>query len=64
MKKIQSFEMKLEDAKELQNINVLNLNLNEISKWIFKPEEQKSALENVKLLYKSRQAVIKLFNIL
>ena len=36
--------------------------MNEISKGRFKSEEQKSALENIKLLYKSRQAVIKLFD--
>ena len=58
--KIKSGEMKLDDAKELQN--VFKTNLNEISKGRFKLEEKKSALENVKLLYKSRQAVIKLFN--
>ena len=49
--------MKLEDAKELQNI--FKSNLNEISKGRFKSEEQKSALENITLHYKSRQAVIK-----
>ena len=52
--------MKLEDEKELQNI--FKSNLNEISKGRFKSEEQKSALENIKLLYESRQTVIKLFN--
>ena len=61
-RKIQSGynEMKLEVAKELQNI--FKSNLNEISKGRFKLKEQKSALENIKLLYESRQAVIKLFN--
>ena len=49
--------------KELQNI--FKTNLNDISKERFKSEEQqKSALENTKLLYKSHQAVINLFNIL
>ena len=52
--------MKLEDVKELQNI--FKSNLNEISKGRFKSKEQKSAFENIKLLYESRQAVIKLFN--
>ena len=52
--------MKLKDAKELQNI--FKTNLNKISKGRFKSEEQKSALANIKLLYESRQAVIKLFN--
>ena len=52
--------MKPEDAKELQNI--FKLNLKEISKGRFKLKEQKSALESIKLLYESRQAVIKLFN--
>ena len=37
-------------------------NLKEISKGRYKSEEQKSVLENIKLLYKSREAVIKLFN--
>ena len=52
--------MKLEDAKELQNIFLTNLN--EISKGSFKSEEQERALENIKLLSESRQAVTKLFN--
>ena len=52
--------MKLEDAKELQNI--YKSNLNEVSKGRFISKEQKIALENIKLLYESRQAVIKLFN--
>ena len=52
--------MKLDDAKELQNI--YKTNLNEISKGRPKSEEQKSALENIKLLYKSRKVVIKLFD--
>ena len=59
-RKIQSGEMKLEDTKELQNI--FKSNLNEISRRRFKSKEQKSALENIKLIYESRQAVIKLFN--
>ena len=49
--------MKLEGAKELQNL--FKTNLNEISKGRLKSEEQKSALENIKLLYESREAVIK-----
>ena len=52
--------MKLEDAKELKNI--FKTNLNEISKGRFKSEEQESALGNIKLLFESRQTVIKLFN--
>ena len=52
--------MKLEEAKKLQN--VFKSNLNEISKERYKPEEQKSALENIKLLYESQEAVVKLFN--
>ena len=59
-RKIQSGEMKLEDAKELQNI--FKRNLNKISRGRFKSKEQKSALENITLLYESRQVVIKLFN--
>ena len=38
--------MKLEGAKELQNI--FKLNLNEISKGRSKPKEQETALENIK----------------
>ena len=52
--------MKLEHMKELQNI--FKITLNEISKGRFKSEEQESALENIKLLYESWQAAIKLFN--
>ena len=40
--------MKLENAKELKNI--------------LKSKEQASAVENIKLVYKSQQAVIKVFN--
>ena len=54
------FRIKLEDAKELKNI--FKTNLNEISKGRFKSEEQESALGNIKLLFESRQTVIKLFN--
>ena len=52
--------MKLEEVKKLQN--VFKSNLNEVSKGRNKSEEQKMALENIKLLYESREAVIKLFN--
>ena len=37
-------------------------NLNEISRGRHKSKEQKYALEKTKLLYKSREAVIELFN--
>ena len=56
----QSGEVKLEEPKQLQN--AFKSNLNEISKWWYKSEEQKRALENIKLLYKSQEAVIRLFN--
>ena len=59
-RKIQSGEMKLEDSKELQNI--FESNLNEISKGRFKSKEQKGSLENINLLYQSRQPLIKLFD--
>ena len=52
--------MKLEEVKNLQNI--FKSNLNKISKGRFKSKEQKSALENNKLLYEWQEAVIKLFN--
>ena len=59
-RKMQSGEMKLEEAKKLQN--VFKSNLNEIPRGRNKSEEQKMALENIKLLYESREAVIKLFD--
>ena len=43
-RKMQSAEVKLEEAKKLQN--VFKSNLNEISRGRNKPEEQKSALKN------------------
>ena len=52
--------MKLEEVKEQQNI--FKSYLNEISRGRFTSKEQKRALENIKLFYKSREAVIKLFN--
>ena len=42
--------------------NSFEPNLNEISRERFKSEEQKSTLENIKLLWKSQKAVIKLFH--
>ena len=48
------------DAKGLQNM--FKSNLNEISKGRFKSKKRRSALENIKLLYESRQTVIKLFS--
>ena len=58
--KIQSAEMRLENARELQNI--FKSNLKGISKGRFKSKEQKNELENIKLLYESQQAVIKLLD--
>ena len=52
--------MKLEEAKKLQVI--FKANLNRILKGRFKSEEQKRAIENIKLLYESRKATIELFN--
>ena len=57
---IQSGEIKLEEVKKPRN--VFKSNLNEISKRRYKSEGQKCAFENIKLRYKSREAVIKLFN--
>ena len=47
---MKSGEMKLEDAKEMQNIS--KTNLNKMAKRRFKSEGQKNALENIKLLQK------------
>ena len=52
--------MKLEEGKTLQN--VFKSNLNEISKGRFNSKELKSALENIKLLYKSQYTAIDLFH--
>ena len=57
---MQSGKMKLEESKKLQVI--FKSNLNRILKGRFKSEEQKSALESIKLLYESRKATIELFN--
>ena len=48
------------NRKKLQN--VFNLNLNKISRGRNKSKEQNMTLENIKLLYESRDPVIKLFN--
>ena len=50
-KKIKSGEMKLEEAKKLHS--VFKSNLKKMSRGRFISEEQKSSLENIKLLYKS-----------
>ena len=42
--------------------NLFKSNLNKISRGRYKSKEQKSVLENIKLLYESREAVIILFN--
>ena len=47
--KIKSDEMKLEEAKKMQN--VFKSNLNKISRGEYKSQEQKSAFQNIKLLY-------------
>ena len=52
--------MKLEDAKEMQNI--FKSNLKKMSRGRFKSKERKSGLENIRFLYESWQNVIKLFN--
>ena len=54
-----SGEIKLEEAKKM--LGVFKSNLNEISRARNKSEEQKSAIENIKLLYEAREAFIKLF---
>ena len=61
-RKITFDEINLEDANELRNM--FKTNLKEISKERFKSEDKKSVLENIKLRYDSRQAVIKLSNYL
>ena len=41
---------------------MLKSNLSKIPRRRYKSEEQKDALENIELVYESREAVIKLFN--
>ena len=52
--------MNLEEGKKLRS--VFKSNLNKILTRRYKSEEQKMTLKNIKLLYESRDAVIKLFN--
>ena len=60
LRKMQSGEIKLEEANKLQNL--FKSNLNEISRVRNKSEGQKMSLEKFKFLYESREAVIKLFD--
>ena len=50
----------LKEAKKL--LNVFKSNLNEISRGEYQSVEQKGALENIKLLYNSGEAIAKLYN--
>ena len=52
--------MKLKEAKKL--LNVFTSNLKEILRKIYKSKDQNIALVNIKLLYQSREVVIKLFS--
>ena len=56
---MQCGEIKPEEVKKQQNI--FQSNLNKISRWKFKSEEEKITLKNIKLLYES-QVFIKLLN--
>ena len=49
--------------KRKQKHDVFKSNLNKISKGRYKSEEQRSALQNIKLILEAKEAVIKLFNI-
>ena len=52
--------MKLKEAKNLQN--AFKSNLKEILRGRKKSKDQSSALENIKILYESRDVDIKLFD--
>ena len=41
---------------------MFRLNLNKISRGRYKSEEQKCTLENINLLYESREVILILFN--
>ena len=60
MKKIKSGDMMLEEAKKLPIR--FKSNLKEILKERFKLDEQLHELKNIKLLYKAREAAVKLFD--
>ena len=55
-KKKKFSQINLEEAKKLQN--VFKSNLNATSRLRNKSEKQKMTLENIKLLFESREAVI------
>ena len=55
-KKKQFSQINLEEAKKLQN--VFKSNLNATSRLRNKSEKQKMTVENIKLLFESREAVI------
>ena len=57
---MKSGEMRLEEAKKLQN--VFKSNLNKILRGRYKSGEEKSVLKNIKLLYESWETVIELFS--
>ena len=52
--------MKLEETEKLQSI--FKSNLSKLSRERCKSEEQKLSLKNIKLLYESREGVVKLFS--
>ena len=59
-KKIEDGDRKLKEVKYEQNI--FKSYLNEIKKRMFKLEDQKSAMQNIEMLYKIQNKVIKLFD--
>ena len=55
--------MQLKKQKKKQQLQtVFQSNINKIWRGRYKSKKQKSALDKIKLLFESRQAVIKLFN--
>ena len=55
--------MKPEEAKKLQNLFILNLNeISRRKKWKKDLNHAKKYIENIRLLYKLHEDVIKLFN--
>ena len=62
IKKIKDGSIDLKKAKENQGKFKLNLNETIRKKWEHKSEEQKNTINNLKMFYKAKQKVFKLFD--
>ena len=62
IRKIKNGSIDLEKAKENQKEFRLNLGETPKRKWDYKSEEQKSTMNKIKVFYKAREKIIKLFD--